>query len=268
MPETPPQWGFLDQGKSLRVCGLVLTHIYAHFAPMHADIEEAPLHALRRLLFWIRTWVPIFSAMANLYFQKTPDGPIEMAGFHGTRLTTEAAHQQTEHSMLISMLYDAFSRMNATEQLRTQNQLTNLMIVATGETFLDVDLNLWWLILRASTGVLGRDWLDNIMSTNTDLRKDSTVVMDILRIKGLSAVCCGANESLAIPGGLAFAGAAARTGDAVALVSGVSFPLVLRPCPDGQGRFRLVGPLVLPGVMDGELKDKVRKTPLGEIILV
>lgn len=273
MPETQPRWKFYDQGESLCVYGLILTHISSHFAPTHADAEVAPLHPLYRVLLSTRTWATtLISAKANWYLQNTTDHDIEMMGPQDTRSTAEVTHQQIERSMFISVLYDAFSGMNKEDQRRAQKQLTALMIVATGERGLEHDLKMWWHTLRhmsaaESAGhVQGREWLENLMLTDECRLNSLMLVMNILQKGGLSAVRCEANRSLGSPGGLAFAGAAAQTGDAVALVSGVSFPLLLRPC--GQGRFRLVGPLFLPGVMDGELKDKVGNIPLGEITLV
>lgn len=185
-----------------------------------------------------------------------------------TRPTVEVTDQQIERDMFISVLYNALSGMNKEDQRRTQKQLTALMIVATGERGLERDLKMWWHTLRhmSAGNIQGREWLTNLMLTDKVRLNSLNLVMDILQKEGLSAVSCEVNRSLGSPGGLAFAGAAAQTGDAVALVSGVSFPLVLRPC--GQGRFRLVGPLFLPGVMDGELKDKVMTNAVDEIILV
>lgn len=269
MPETQPQWDFRDQGESLCVYGLILTHISSHLAPTHADAEVAPLHPLHRVLLSIRIWATAFiSATAKRLLQKKSDHEIEMMGPQDTRATAEVTHQQTERNRFISVLYNAFSGMDKEDQRRAQKQLTALMIVATGERGLERDLKMWWHTLHqiSAGNIQGREWLQNLMLTDKLRLNSLTLVMSILRKEGLSAVRCEANRSLGSPGGLAFAGAAAQTGDAVALVSGVSFPLVLRPC--GQGRFRLVGPLFLPGVMDGELKDKVMTDPLHEIILV
>lgn len=269
MPETQSRWKFRDQGRSLCVYGLILTHISSHLAPTHAGAEDIPLQPLHRALLSIQTWAKTFiSAKANWFLQKTTDHDIEMMGTQETRSTAEVTHQQVERKMIISVLYNAFSEMDKVDRRRTQKQLTALMIVATGERGLERDLKMWWHTLHhmSAGNTRGRDWLENLMLTDKCLRNSLILVMNILRKEGLSAVRCEANRSLGSPGGLAFAGATAQTGDAVALVSGVSFPLVLRPC--GQGRFRLVGPLFLPGVMDGELKDKVRTIPLGEITLV
>lgn len=85
-----------------------------------------------------------------------------------------------------------------------------------------------------------------------------------LRHERLSMVCCEANALC--PGGLALAAIRAQEGDTVALVSGVSYPLVLRP--NEENRFRVVGPLFLPGVMDGELKEALKPELFHEIVLV
>lgn len=269
MPETLPRWEFRDYGESLCVYGLILTHISSHITPTHAYSDVAPLHPLYRVLFSIQTWATTFiSAKANWFLHKTTDHDIEMMRPQDTRSTAEVTHQQIERNMFISILYNVFSGMDKDDQRRAQKQLTALMIVATGDKRLENDLKMWWHTLRhmSEGNSQGRDWLEDLMLTDKCLRNSLMLVMNILQKAELSAVRCEANRSLGSPGGLAFAGAAAQTGDAVALVSGVSFPLVLRPC--GQGRFRLVGPLFLPGVMDGELKDKVRTIPLGEITLV
>lgn len=250
---------FGNDGKSLHVYGKVFTHISSHLAPMHADFEEVPLRPLARILHSVRTWATSTSGKA--------DWCLRMMGLRGTRFATEVIRPQTELSMFISVLYDAFSRMTIAERLRSQKQLTALMIVARRERSVESELWMWWRTLRTSAGnIQGREWLENIMSTNTCLQNSNTLVMNILQEEGLSAVFCEANESLASPGGLAFTASAAQTGDVVALVSGVAFPLVLRPA--GQGHFRLVGPLFLPGVMDGELKDKVMTITLDDIVLV
>lgn len=269
MPETLPRWEFRDYGESLCVYGLNLTQISSHITPTHAFAEVAPLHPLYRVVLSIQTWARILvTAKANWFLQRTPDHDIEMMGPQDTRSIAEATHQQTERSIFASFLHNVFSGMDKEDQRRAQKQLTALMIVATGDRRLENDLKMWWHTLRhmSEGNSQGRDWLEDLMLTDKCLRDSLILVMDILRKEGLSAVRCDANRSLGSPGGLAFAGAAAQTGDAVALVSGVSFPLVLRPC--GHGRFRLVGPIFLPGVMDGELKDKVRTIPLGEIMLV
>lgn len=269
MPGTQPGWHFHDQGESLCVYGLILSHVSPPVAPTHADAEFAPLPSLHRVIlsmqFWART--PI-SAKANWFLQKMADHVIGKVGPQNTRSTAEVTLQQTERNAFISVFYDALSGMGLEDQRRTERQLTALMMVATGDRGLGHDLEMWWHTLRvmSAADTQERKWGKNLMLTDRYWLHSLDLVMDILRKEGLSAVRCEANTSLAFRGGLAFAGAAAQTGDAVALVSGVSFPLVLRPC--GQGRFRLVGPMFLPGVMDGELKHKVMGNPLYEIILV
>lgn len=270
MPETQPWWKFCDQGESLCVYGLILTHVSSHLAPTHAHAEEAPSRPLYRVLLSIPTWATTFiSAKARWFLQKMTDHhDVEMMGYQDTMSTAEVTHQQIERNMFISVLYSAFSAMDEKDQRRAQKQLTALMIVATGDRGLEHELKTWWHTLRCMTtgNTPGREWLEHRMLTEKLNRHGLSLVMNILRKERLSAVRCEANRSLGSPGGLAFAGAAAQTGDVVALVSGVSFPLVLRP--GSHGRFRLVGPLFLPGVMDGELKDKMGTIPLGEIMLV
>lgn len=269
MPGTQPGWHFHDQDESLCVYGLILSHISPPVAQTHADAEVASLPPLHRIILSMQFWAltPI-SAKAKWFLQKTTDHVIGNVGPQDTRSTAEVALQQTERNAFISVFCDAFSGMGSKDQRRTERDLTDLMMVATGERRLGHDLEMWWHTLRvmSAADTQEREWLKNLMLTDRYWLHSLDLVMDILRKEGLSAVRCEANRSLAFPGGLAFAGAAAQTGDAVALVSGVSFPLVLRPC--GQGRFRLVGPMFLPGVMEGELMHKVTGNPLYEIILV
>lgn len=274
MPATQPQWNFRDHGETLCVYGLVLTHISSHLAPSCAEAKVTPLHPLRRVLLSIKTRANLISAQAfrllqkpSIWFsQKTTNSPMEMTRPQEALPTTGATHLQVECSMLISVLHDAFAGMSTADQLRAQKQLTALMIVATGKRRLDHDLRIWWHTLRGAAGTQGKEWLEDKVSTDEYMWNSLISVMHILQKAELSAVRCEASRSLANPGGLAFAAAGARTGDVVALVSGVSFPLVLRPC--GHGRFRLVGPIFFPGVMDGELKDQVTRVTLDEIILV
>lgn len=269
MPGTKPRWQFRDQGQRLCVYGLILTLISSHIAPTYGDTDLASLHPRHRGFLSIQTWATkFFPAKANRFRQKKTDYDIEMMGSQNTTSTVGVTRQQVERNLFISVLYDAFSGMGKEDRRRAQKQLTALMVVATGERRLERDLKMWWHALRhlSAGDTRGREWLENLMLTDDYRLKSLDLVMETLRKSGLSAVRCDANRSLACPGGLAFAGAAAQTGDAVALVSGVSFPLVLRPC--GQGRFRLVGPMFLPGVMDGELWDKVMTNPFHEIVLV
>lgn len=126
-------------------------------------------------------------------------------------------------------------------------------------------LSKWWRTLKASPGYnRGTEWIEDLMVTDEYLRASNELVNRLLRDKRLSVVRCETNTMC--PGGLAFAGIGAQERDTVALVSGVPFPLALRPC--GEQCFRLIGPLFLPGVMDGELKDVLTPESFHEIALV
>jgi hypothetical protein len=118
--------------------------------------------------------------------------------------------------------------------------------------------------LRESTGkTKGVKWFEDMLSKDKGLRQGHQLLAHTLWKEGLSAARC---EIAALcPGGLAFAGAAVLDGDAIVLVSGISFPLVLRPC--GPRRLKLIGPLFLPRVMNGELEETVKMIPLDEMIL-
>lgn len=64
---------------------------------------------------------------------------------------------------------------------------------------------------------------------------------------------------------------AAREGDAVALIAGVSLPVVLRPMGrDGgaPGGYSVVGPAFFHSAMAGEVWDRLEGEPLEEIVLV
>lgn len=82
----------------------------------------------------------------------------------------------------------------------------------------------------------------------------------------MGSVRYAASVKHCVPGGLGFAGADVLDGDAVFLVSGISSPLLLRPC--GSRRFKVISPLFLPGVMNGELEDMVKMISLDEMSLV
>lgn len=56
----------------------------------------------------------------------------------------------------------------------------------------------------------------------------------------------------------------AQLGDTVALIAGVPTPMILR-ASTSSGTFRVVGPAVLPGMMDGEMWEPAR---LGGLVLV
>ena len=201
---TRPLWDFHDEGKSLCVYGVILTHITSHFRPLE--------------------------------------------GARG----------------LASILRDGLSGMSQTDKMRAQKSLSRFLPVSTGDWSLQHELGSWWRMLSTRTVYnREREWIEDLMVTDKHLRA-SNLVNGILRDERLSVVCCEANARC--PGGPAFAAIGAQEGDTVALVSGVSFPLVLRP--NERLRFRLIGPLFLPGVMDGELRGVLTPDSLHEIVLV
>lgn len=58
-----------------------------------------------------------------------------------------------------------------------------------------------------------------------------------------------------------------REGDSVALISGVSLPMVVRMNSHGDGKFRVVGPAFFGGLMDGKVWRRSVEKGLEEIIL-
>lgn len=58
-----------------------------------------------------------------------------------------------------------------------------------------------------------------------------------------------------------------RLGDHVALVSGLSMPLILRAAQD-RGGYEVIGPTYMPGLMNGEGRTGAENRRLEEITLV
>lgn len=58
--------------------------------------------------------------------------------------------------------------------------------------------------------------------------------------------------------------------DKVALISGVSMPMILRKSERGENYFEGVGPAFIPGLMDGEMDGEVGTGSLSlkDIVLV
>lgn len=165
--------------------------------------------------------------------------------------------------MLNSVLYGAISGMSEYEQCH----VNSLIAVLTTKTYGAVETSLrnWWHVLRESKSMTnGIEWFEDMLSKDKSLREGHHLLIHTLLEEKLSVVRC---ESAAMwPGGMAFSATSVSAGDAVFLVSGLSFPLVLRPC--GSRRFKLVGPIFLPGIMDGELQEVVKMIPLDEMVLV
>lgn len=66
--------------------------------------------------------------------------------------------------------------------------------------------------------------------------------------------------------GFGIACRAARQGDCVALIAGVSLPVVLRPSLEGDG-YAVIGPAFLGGLMNGQVWEEVSRNSLKEINL-
>lgn len=193
-------------------------------------------------------------------------------GIYLTSVSSHFAPGQTDTTgigprMLSSVLHDALSGMTDFQRQTTTYYVDSLVAVLRTDTYRNVEVALrnWWRILRESTDMSkGIDWFGGMLSNDKELREGHHLLASTLVKEGLSVARC--KSAALCYGGLAFAGAAVHDGDAVFLVSGVSYPLVLRPC--GAGRFKLIGPLFLPGVMNGELQEKIKGIPLDEIMLV
>lgn len=276
MPGIQLRWDFRDQGQSLCVHGLVLTHISSHITPRYAADKVEPLRPLRRVFLSIKTRANFGSAKALRFLQpllvwcwpKTTESLFEMMNPRDTIPISQPTRLQVERNQFISVLHAAFARMTKKDQKRAQKQLTALMIVAAGDRRLERELRMWWRTLRVAAGIpQEKEWLEKKVLTDEYVGNSLHLVMHHLQTAKLSAVGYEGSQIVAdFHGGLAFAAAGAQTGDAVALISGMSFPLVLHPC--GEGRFRLVGPIFLPGVMDGELENQVKELALDEIMMV
>lgn len=59
----------------------------------------------------------------------------------------------------------------------------------------------------------------------------------------------------------------AEQGDLVALISGLSLPMVVRAKANGDGKFRVVGPAFFGGLMDGRVWDRSVENGLADIVL-
>lgn len=169
--------------------------------------------------------------------------------------------------MLSSVLHDALTGLTQSEHQLVMYYVEFFVAVLRTDSRRNVETVLrgWWRTLRESIDKSkGTEWFVDMLSKHKGLRKGHHLLANTLGKEGLSAIHC--KSAALCSGGLAFAGAAVLDGDAVFLVSGLSYPLVLRPC--GSRRFKLIGPLFLPGVMNGELEEMVKMIPLDEIILV
>lgn len=231
-------WEFRSQGEHLCVHGLIVTEIISRFAPIPTRsstiVSQSPLRVL------------------PMSFERSND-------------TFEAAFLQSAAWKFTSLVYDALSDMPESERMKTVDRFNRLMDVLTGNTNSARLLWTWWRRLLISTANdQGTAWVENLLAEDKSLKDRLDAFMECLGTGGLNVVRCQRTELCT--GGLGFAAAGIQEGDSVALVSGVSYPLVLRSC--GQQHFKLIGPIFLPLVMNGELMGVVRPESMVEIILV
>jgi len=83
---------------------------------------------------------------------------------------------------------------------------------------------------------------------------------NILAQEGMVLVRCDGTYS-----GLGVAPRDAKSGDIVSLISGVSMPVILRK---SQGGFKFIGPIFLPGTMNGEVWNNIDKDNLDKLVLI
>lgn len=248
-PGLNPFWEFRNQGEHLCVHGLVVTEIISRFAPIPTSSNTTESQSALRV----------------------PTASCELTHVHQVDLielpniTFEAMLRQSEVSMFTSLVYDALSEMPETETMETVRRSNRLIDLLTNSRNSDRLLWTWWRRLLLSTANnQGALWVENLVAEDQPLKDRLDAFIESLGTGGLNVVRCQRTELCT--GGLAFAGAAIQEGDSVALVSGVSYPLVLRSC--GQQHFKLNGPIFLPAVTDGELMKVIRPESLGDIILV
>ena len=58
-----------------------------------------------------------------------------------------------------------------------------------------------------------------------------------------------------------------RKGDVVALIAGLSLPMIMRKNDSEDGKFDVVGPAYFGDLMNGRLWDRVSKDGLRDIVL-
>lgn len=253
-----PSWEFCNHGQDLHIRGLLLTHISSHNMPPYTGISASSLRSAAQALASTRNQ-DISISETGRRRASTNDHLIEITGSQATGRILD------ELRMLTAFARSAFSGMTESKRMVIEKGFESLREVIPGEVERKFGMAKWWHKLRMGINYPeGRREEQCLLTADKLLRDNQATIADFLKEEELIMVRCEATASC--KGGLGFAGAAAQAGDAVALVSGVSLPLVLRGC--GQRGFRLIGPLFLPGVMDGELKDLLTPDTLGEIILV
>lgn len=248
-PGSNPFWEFRNQGEHLCVHGLVLTEIISCLAPVPTRPSATESQSALRVL----------SALRELmHFQYVDLVDLLNAIF-------ETTAPQSEFCMFTSLVFGALLDMTETDRLKTVDRSNKLIDVLTENMDSAQLLWTWWrrLLLSAANNQ-GTVWAENLVAEDKSLKDRLDAFMKSLGTGGLNVVRCQRTELCT--GGLGFAAAAIQEGDSVALVSGVSYPLVLRSC--GQQHFKVIGPIFLPLIMDGELMEVVGPESMGEIILV
>lgn len=250
-PGLRPFWDFRNQGQHLCVHGLVVNEIFCHFTPETTRSSTTEPRPALEVLTAAR--------------EPTNIDHIDLFDLSDTRGTSGAAARQSEVCMFTSLAHDALSDMTKAERMKAVDRLNKLIDVLTRSQDSARLLWVWWRKLLLSTINNQRpDWVEDLLARDSSLNARLDDFMESLAAEGLNVVRCRRTELCT--GGIAFAGAAVHEGDSVALVSGVSYPLVLRPC--GEQHFKLVGPIFLPEAMDGELVELLTPESVGEIILV
>lgn len=257
-PESRPSWEFRNHGHDLCIRGLLLTHISSYNMPPYTGISACSLRSPARALASARKQ-GISTSEPGRRRALTSDHLIEITGSQATSRILD------ELRILTAFARSAFSGMTEFKRVVIEKGFEALREVIPGEVEKKFGMDKWGYKLRMGVNYPeGRREEQCLLTADKLLRENQAAIADFLKEEELIMVRCEATASC--KGGLGFAGAAAQAGDAVALVSGVSLPLVLRGC--GQRGFRLIGPLFLPGVMDGELKDLLTPETLGEITLI
>lgn len=248
-PNLNPFWDFRNEGEYLCVHGLHLTEISSRFAPTTTRSSTVESQSGRRTLT---------ASRESTHVSHIDRAELSNAAF-------EDMVQQSEVCMFTSLVYGALSDMTEHERIQTVDRSNKLIDVLTDNRNSGRLLWEWWRRLLSSTASYqGTVWVENLLAEDKSLKRRLSAFMESLGMGGLNVVRCQRTELCT--GGLGFAGGAIQEGDSVALVSGVSYPLVLRPC--GQQHFKLIGPVFLPAVMDGELMDVVTPESFEEIVLV
>lgn len=257
-PNSRPSWEFRNHGQELCIRGLLLTHISSLNIPPYTGIGPCSFRHPARMLSLARIQDIGISETGRRH-PLTSDHLIKITGSQATSVVLD------ELCILTAFARGAFSGITESKRVAIEEGFEYLREVIPGEVERKFGMAKWGYKLRMGVNYPeGRREEECLLTADKLLRENQAAIADFLEKEELIMVRCEATASC--KGGLGFAGVAAQAGDVVALVSGVSLPLVLRGC--GQRGFRLIGPLFLPGVMDGELKDLLTPDTLGEIILV